>query len=137
MKFATTLIAICFLAACGTRSSDEQQLRELVDNMENAAEDRDASDVLAHVAANYEDAQGFDRAELQNFLRGYFLSHPKIELVVSIDSLEFPVDGVARAEITVTNVDLGNPERESFKVEFRRKDGEWRVSRADRLPRRA
>src|SRR5262245_59090236 len=133
MKFATTLIAICFLAACGARSSDEQQVRELVDAMENAAEDRDASDLIELIAADYEDSNGFDKSQLQNFLRAWFLSHPKIELVVSIDSLEFPVDGVAQAEITVTNVDLGNPERESFKVEFRRKDGEWRVSRADRL----
>ena len=136
MKFVTALILSCVLAGCGARSSDEQQVRELVDDMENAAEHRDASDVLEFIGDDYEDANGFDKSQLQNFLRAWFLSHPKIELIVSIESLEFPADGVAQAEITVTNVDLGNPERETFKVEFRRRDGDWRVSRADRQARR-
>jgi len=135
MKFATALIAICVLAACGARTSDEDQVRALVDAAELAAEDRDASDVLEFVADDYEDSNGFDKAQLQSFLRAWFLAHPKVELLVSIDDLQIPVDGLAQAEITVTNVDLANPERQRLKVEFRRRDGEWRVSRADRLGR--
>jgi len=135
MKFATTLIAFCFLAACGARSSDEQQVRELIVNVENAAENRDTSDVLEFIADDYEDANGFDKSRLRDFLRGYFLSHPKIVLLVSMESLEFPADGVAQAELTVTNADLGNPDWVRLKVEFRRKDGDWRVVRADRIAR--
>ena len=135
MKFLTALILVVPLAACGARSSDVEQVRALVAELEIAAEERDASDVLALISANYEDAQGFDRAQLQNFLRGYFLAHPKIELLVGIDNLQFPADGLAQAEITVTNVSLNDPERERLKVEFRREGDEWRVSRADRLAR--
>jgi len=135
MKFATCLIAICLLAACGARTSDEDQVRALVDGAEIAAEERDASDVLEFVADDYEDSNGFDKAQLQSFLRAWFLAHPKVELMVSIDSLEFPVDGLARAGITVTSVDLANPERAKLKVELRRRDGEWRVTRADRVGR--
>jgi hypothetical protein len=90
MKFLTTLIASALLLACAARSSDEEQVRALIDDMETAAEARDASDVLDLVADDYQDAQGFDRAQLRNFLRGYFLAHPKIELLVDIESLEFP-----------------------------------------------
>jgi hypothetical protein len=133
MKFAPSLIAICFLAACGARSSDEQKVRELVVNMENAAEKRDASDVLEFIADDYEDANGFDKDQLKNFLRGYFLAHPKIQLMVSVEALEFPAEGVAHAEVTVTNVDLNDPDHAAFKVEFRHKDDGWRVTRADRL----
>ena len=132
MKFWTALILVTLVAACSSRSSDEEQVRTLVAELESAAEARDTSDVLEHVSASYSDAQGFDRAQLQNFLRGYFLAHPKIELLVTIDSLAFPADGLAQAEITVTSVAL-DAERARLKVEFRREGDAWQVSRADRL----
>ena len=132
MKFLTALTLVTLLAACGTRSSDEEQVRAVVEEMEKAAEARDTSDVLEHIAANYTDAQGFDRAQLQQFLRGYFLAHPKLELLVSIDSLEFPAEGLAQAEITVTSVAL-DADRARLNVEFRREGSAWQVSRADRL----
>ena len=139
MKFLSLFVAVTTtvisLSACGARSSDEQQVRELVTRVENAAEDRDASDVLEHVADDYQDANGFDRQQLQNFLRGWFLAHPKVELMVSIEELTFPADGLAQAEIAVTSLSLNDPERVRLKVEFRRIAGEWRVSRADRLER--
>jgi hypothetical protein len=132
MKFLTALILVTLLAACGARSSDEEQVRAVVNELESAAEARDTHDVLEHVSSHYGDAQGFDRAQLQNFLRGYFLAHPKIELLVTIDNLVFPADGLAQAEITVTSVAL-DADRARLKVEFRREGGAWQVSRADRL----
>ena len=132
MKFSTALILVTLVAACSSRSSDEEQVRTLVAELESAAEARDTSDVLEHVSASYSDAQGFDRAQLQNFLRGYFLAHPKIELLVTIDGLAFPADGLAQAEITVTSVAL-DADRARLKVEFRREGDAWQVSRADRL----
>jgi hypothetical protein len=133
MKYFTVLITVCFLAACGARSSDEEQVRELLAGMETAAEARDASDVLAYVADDYDDAQGFDKSQLRNFLRGYFLAHPKLEVVVNISRLEFPADGLAQAELSVSTVELNDPDHARFKVEFRRVDGDWRLSRADRV----
>ena len=139
MKSFSLFVAVTWtvisLSACGARSSDEQQVRELVTRVENAAEERDASDVLEHVADDYQDSNGFDRQQLQNFLRGWFLAHPKVELMVSIEELTFPADGLAQAEISVTSVSLNDPERVRLKVEFRRAGSEWRVSRADRLER--
>ena len=133
MKNLTLLIVTVALASCGASSTDEQRVREVVAAMETAAEARDASDVLEHVAENYQDTQGFDRAQLTNFLRGYFLAHPKIELLVDIGSLEFPADGLAHAEISVTSLALGDADHESFRVEFRREGSAWQLSRADRL----
>ncbi len=133
MKHLSILIATVALASCGARSSDEERVREVVAAMETAAEARDASDVLEHVAENYQDTQGLDRAQLTNFLRGYFLAHPKIELLVDIESLEFPADGLAQAEISVTSLALDDADHERFKVEFRRDGNAWQLSRADRL----
>ena len=135
MKFLITLIASGLLVACAARSSDEELVRAVIDDMEIAAEARDASDVLEHVADSYADSAGFDKAQLQNFLRGYFLAHPKLELLVNIESLEFPVDGLAQAVITVTTVELTDPNRQRLEVEFRRSDGEWYVAHADRVAR--
>jgi hypothetical protein len=139
MKFSANasliLLTAILLAACGSKAGDEQQVRALVDEIESAAESRDAGDVLEHVSADYTDSGGLDRTQLRNFLRGYFLAHPRLELAVNIESLEFPVDGLAQAVITVTTVELTDPNRQRLKVEFRRYGGEWQVTRADRMGR--
>ena len=139
MKFSANpsliFIAAILLAGCGAKSSDEEQVRALIDSVEAAAEARDASDVLEYVADDYADSSGLDRPQLQNFLRGYFLAHPKLELVVNIESLEFPVDGLAQAVVSVATVELGDPDLQRLKIELRRVNGEWRVARADRISR--
>jgi hypothetical protein len=132
---ATILVAMTLLAACGKKSSDEEQVRALIDSVEAAAEARDASDVLEHIADDYADSSGLDKTQLRDFLRGYFLSHPKLELLVNIESLEFPVDGLAQAVVTVATMELNDPDLQRLKVEFRRKDGQWLVARADRAAR--
>jgi len=135
MKLFISVIAATLLAACGTKSSDEEQVRALIDEVEAAAEARDTSEVLGHVSDDYGDSSGLDKPQLQNFLRGYFLAHPKLELLVNIESLEFPVDGLAHAVISVTTVELTDPNRQRLKLEFRRSGGDWQVVRADRVAR--
>lgn len=139
MKFSPNaspiLLATIFLAACGATTSDEQQVRALIDEVETAAEARDTSDVLEHVSDDFADSGGLDKTQLQDFLRGYFLVHPRLELVVNIESLEFPVDGLAQAVVSVTTVELTDPDLQRLKVEFRRSGGTWQVARADRIAR--
>ena len=143
MKFSTTaslifvasILVATTLSACGAKSSDEQQVRALIDAVEAAAEARDTSDVLEHVADDYTDTDGLDRTQLQNLLRGYFLAHPKLELAVQIDSLEFPVDGLAQAVVSVTTVELTDPNLQRLNVEFRRSGSTWQVARAERVGR--
>ena len=138
MKFFTLRVAVTLavisLGACGSRSSDDDKVRALFADAETAAEERDASDVLEFVADDYEDGNGFDKSQLRDFLRGYFLANPKIELLVKVDDLHFPADGLAQAEVTVTRVSLSDPRQLHLKVELRRTDGDWRVRRADRIP---
>jgi hypothetical protein len=129
------MLVASVLVACGARTSDEEQVRALISAVETAAEDRDTSDVLTHFADNYIDSAGFDKMQLQNFLRGYFLAHPKLELLVTIESLELPVDGLAQAVVSVATVELTDPDLRRLKVEFRRLDGGWKVVRTDRVDR--
>jgi hypothetical protein len=131
MKFITGFVAVILLAGCGARSSDETQVRELIDAVELAAEARDAGDVVAHVTTEYSDSNGFDRSELERFLRVYFLGNPRIELLVRIETLEFPVDGLGKARIHLNAIPSGDSV--SLDVEFRREGDDWRVARADRV----
>jgi len=137
MKFssnASLFLSCIFFLACGTTTSDAQQVRAAIASIEAAAENRDSSDVLAQVSDAYADSQDWDKAQLQNFLRGYFLLHPKLELLVKVESLVFPADGLAQAEISVASVGL-DPQLLYLKVEFRRHDKVWLVTRADRASR--
>jgi len=142
MKFSSALILsslVCALVACSSASSDEQRVRELITSAEEAAEARDVGDVLDLVADDYADAQGNSRDSLALFLRAFFAAHPKLELVTAIDDLQFPVDGLARARVTVRGLDLDRfdtGESVALDVELRRDGGEWRVVRADRARER-
>ena len=139
MKFLPRLIlssALVALAACSSPTSDEQKVRTLIADAEKAAESRDVGDVLDLVGDDYADAQGNTRDSLRGFLRVFFAAHPKLELVTGIDDLQFPVDGLARARVTVRGLDLERfnaGESVALDIELRRSGDEWRVVRADRV----
>jgi hypothetical protein len=128
------------LASCSREESAEQQVRALIAHAEERAEARDVSDLAALIASDYSDARGFDKEELTTYLRGWFVLHPSVNLLVRIDSLEFPADELARAEITVGMLGRrGSAENwemaadlETLEVELLNESGEWRVIRADR-----
>ena len=71
MKFSSNASLIFsprfFSPRAERRSSDEEHVRALIDGVETAAEARDASDVLEHVADDYADSQGFDKSAAPEF----------------------------------------------------------------------
>jgi hypothetical protein len=145
MKFLSVLLLspllLCALGsatltACSSATSDESQVRAVVASAEQAAEERDVGDVLDLVDEQYADAQGNTRDSLALFLRAWFVAHPKVELVTTVDDLQFPVAGLARARVTVRGFELDRfnaGEAVTLDVELRREGGEWRVVRADRV----
>ena len=132
MKFLAVLFSMTLIASCAARSSDEEKIHALLEQGEHAAEERDSSDVLELIADDYSDSRGLDKTQLRDFLRAYFLVNPKIEVMVSMADLQFPADGVAQANVTVTAVHSNGADREKLRVEFRRQGQDWRVARADR-----
>lgn len=137
-------LAAALASAC-SRGTDEEQIRALIDSAETAAEARDVSDLMDLVADNYADDRGSDKDELQRFMRAYFVMHPKIELLVTIGEIELETANRARVQVDVAMLGTrlgGGPEQtsltgdlESLRVELRRVDSQWRVSRADRVRR--
>jgi len=133
------VLATVSLVAC-SRSSDEEQIREVIELSEKAAEAHDTSDMLELLADDYRDNLGNDKSRLQNFLRGYFLTHPKIELLVRIKDIKIETPENARAHIDVTMVGTHasnaessfTTESESLQIDFKRVDSKWRVVYVDR-----
>ncbi len=146
--------AIVLVASCSKEESAEQQVRAVIAHAEERAEARDAGDLAALVSADYSDARGFDKTALTNYLRGWFVLHPSVNLLVRIESLEVPANNLARAQITVgllgsrrksrvspaetelepqANFADLTAELETLEVELLEEGGEWRVIRADRL----
>ncbi len=129
------------LAGCGTPDSPEARVRAVIAAAEQAAEARDVSAVMELVSPDYADADGRQAAELSRYLRGYFIANQSIHLLTRVDSLEFPARDVAELEVTVAMVgreaeaesawDLA-ADVHSFRLTLMEKDGDWRVTRADR-----
>lgn len=131
------------LAGCGTPDSPEVQVRAVIASAEQAAEARDVSAVMELVSPDYADAEGRQAAELSRYLRGYFIANQSIHLLTRIDSLEFPARDVAEVALTVAMVgreaeaqsawDLA-ADVHSLRLTLMEKDGDWRVTHAERRP---
>jgi len=144
MKLYGVLLAACSLAIVGcSDSSDEEQVRAVIAAGEAAAESRDASDAMKLVADDYKDDQGNDKQQLTQFLRGYLLMHPKIELLVNVGEIEFETPTRARVRLDVAMVGTQGSgaqnsltgDYDSLQVELRKRDSEWLVSRVERVRR--
>ncbi|HKU12825.1 MAG TPA: hypothetical protein VJQ52_00440 [Steroidobacteraceae bacterium] len=138
-RLASLWIASTLLAGCADDASPEQQVRAVIDSLEQAAEERDVGDLLEHVSASYRDAQGQDRAEASRYARGYFLANQSVHLLTRIQSLEFPSPDEARVKVQVGMAGRGGDPGAStlsadlydFDVALVREDGEWKVTYAD------
>ena len=137
MRIAFSAVLV-LLAGCADDASPEQQVRAVIDSMEVAAEARDVGDLMEHVSAAYRSADGLDRAEAANSLRGYFVANQSIHLLTRIESLEFPTPDEARVQLQVGMAGRGgqgaaglSADLYDFDVALVREDGEWKVSYAD------
>lgn len=111
-----------------------------MDEAEVAAEARDASELRALVADDYEDASGRDAAEVRNLLHAFLVAHPSLSLITRIDSIELEGTELARVQVTVgvlgreanadSDWDLAAEVRRLDILLAREDGGEWRAIRA-------
>jgi hypothetical protein len=134
------VLAIALLAACGSRSEPEEELRALVDEAEVAAEERDASALRALIADDYQDPRGRNAGDVRAYLHGYLIAHPSIRLITRIDSIELEGKELARVAVTVGMLgreagadDDWDLAGDIYRLDLRlarEDDGDWRVIRA-------
>jgi len=136
---ALAMGAVLAFAGCGDKESPDAQVRAVIAAGEAAAEARDLSGILEHVAPAFRDAQGGGREELKQYLRGYLVTHPSVHLLTRIDSVEFPYRDLARVKLTVGTLGTGSTEAAGFDLaadmhdvvlELQFEDDAWRVVRA-------
>jgi hypothetical protein len=140
--FCASCLAL-LVVACAEKNSPEERVRSVLANAETLAEARDSGALMDLVAADYSDARGFDREQLRQFLRGYFLMNQRVNLLVRVESVEFPAPQLARVRLSVGSVNQqGEPDDWALAANVRRlavelvADGEaWLVRRADLLDR--
>ena len=127
------------VAGCGDQQTPDARVRAVIAAGEAAAEARDLSGILEHVAPAFRDAQGGGREELKQYLRGYLVTHPSVLLLTRIDSVEFPYRDLARVKLTVGTLGTGSTEAAGFDLaadvhdvvlELQFEDDAWRVVRA-------
>jgi hypothetical protein len=136
---ALAMGAALAVTGCGDQQTPDAQVRAVIAAGEAAAEARDLSGILEHVAPSFRDAQGGGREELKQYLRGYFVTHPSVHLLTRIDSVEFPYRDLARVKLTVGTLGTGSTEAAGFDLaadlhdvvlELQFEDDAWRVVRA-------
>lgn len=132
------LLALLFsLFACNNEPpSPEDALREVISDMELAAEDRSLSDFMQHVSESYSDHKGNDRKAIANYVRFNFIRNQSINIFSQIKSLEI-IENNASVEISVamgSKTDNLNSETTrlraktlQFSVLFQLNDNKWMV----------
>lgn len=131
-------LLVALLGACGSESSPEKQVREVIAAAETGAEARDLSAVMDLVAQSYADSRGQDKAAIRDLMRAYFVVNQSVHLMMRIEEIDFPADELATAHISVGM--LGRQSQESwdfaadiyeFDVRLIREDDDWRLVSAE------
>ena len=86
---------LALLAALGCRTEGDP-VREALDRVAGSADERDVAGVAAHLAADYRDAAGNGRSDVEQTLRGYFAAYESLEVTLRDVSIE-RAEGAARA----------------------------------------
>jgi hypothetical protein len=133
------VVAVLALVAC-LRNPSEQALRDTLDALQTAGEERDVSDFMAHVAEDFVgNSSEYDRVGLERLLRMVSLRHQSIRVVKSGIEIEIHGDrAVVRMRILVAGGSGGLiPESgQLFETEsaWRFVDGEWMLGSASWKP---
>jgi hypothetical protein len=130
LRVVLALAAAAMAASCGS-SDPDVELRALIAAAEEAAEARDGGFFRDLIAPSYRDSRG-----MINLIRGYFLTHSRIEIVTNID--EIALEGADAARIVLRAGIVGQRAGQSLlgglegeltllELELIKQDSDWRV----------
>lgn len=141
------LAALC-LYGCSSAEpeSPEAQIRAVIEQIEQAAEERNRRGISEHISERYQDEQGRSRDDVENILRAYLFRNANINLFITLHSMTPLSPQEYRVELSVAMAGKSVPaatEASRLKADWQRfallfvdesaGDGEWKVSRAERL----
>lgn len=120
------------LGACGgPEVGPEEQLRQWVSAAEAAAEAKERRTMLGLISPAYVGGNGWDRDDVGDMLRVYFLRQHSIELLTSIEEIRLYGDSAAEIDMTVgmagsnDSVFGFSADAYNFQLELQRDGGDW------------
>ncbi len=130
--------ATIFLAACSADpESPEQQIQELIDRLETAAEAKELGVLRDAIGDGYVDDRGYNKRSIEGLLRVYLLRNESIYLLSRVKSIEFPLDDhatvsviVAMAGVPIASADqllTIDVDMHRFDLTLQRRDDDWQV----------
>jgi hypothetical protein len=101
--YRTVLLTLILLLvqACSDDDSAEDQIRHLIDNAVQAAENRSVDSLSDLMHNDFIDEKGNNRQQLAKLLRVYFFRHKNIHLFTRIDSIEMLSDNQTSVSLHV------------------------------------
>jgi hypothetical protein len=124
-------LAFCLLAACAKKDP----VVRTIDNVVEAAKDRDAAEVVQSLSSGYE-----GRAEVERELRRYLFGYNSIDITVrELESQSTPDGGWATFRVDFTGVPkqaagldqfLPRSATYRFALDFVTESGEWKIAKA-------
>lgn len=100
-----SLFLIFFLAGCNISSSDEEQIKQIAENIQKALEDKDIDLFMEGISYNYSDEEGGTYDNHINSLPENLIS--QIELV---EDLLDPLPGLkVVTEVSISNLAISSP----------------------------
>lgn len=136
--FSLLVTLSILLIACGDDpTSPEQQVRNTLNTMQEAAENRSMSDFMEHISDRYADHQGNDKDSIRRIIQLLFLRNQSINIFTLIQSIDVQ-DNIAAVEISAAmaarGIDLTQEtnrlkaDAHHFSVVLQRvEDSEWEV----------
>lgn len=139
-RLAIAWLAMLMLSGCSEPDAPQVQVRKALEELETAAENRDASAFREGISDAYRDREGRDAAEIISLVRGYFVLNQSIHLLTRIEHIDFPTPSEAQAKVAVgmvgADAEAGSAwnlaaQVHDFDVTLRREDDAWRVIYAE------
>lgn len=132
------LLSLTLLFPCSCRrETEEDRIRTIVAEVEQAAERKDVRTILNHLARTYRDPQGNDYEGIRGLLGFSFFRHPRVSVFIPAMDVTLS-EGAARAQFqaVLTGGEQGgspgallprNLGVYDFDVSFSKMDGEWKI----------
>lgn len=137
VRILATGLLCAWLAACGgPTEGPEAALRSWVKQGQELAEARDRRALVDMISANYTDARGNSRDDIEDLFRFWFLRQQSVSLITRIDELEVYGDSAARLLLAVGMAGKNDgtfgfsADAFEFELEFELTDDEWLLTSA-------
>ncbi|MDH3465737.1 MAG: hypothetical protein OES26_07475 [Gammaproteobacteria bacterium] len=127
-----------FLAACSSDpESPEQQIQNLIERLETAAEAKDLGVLRDALSDQYVDDRGYNKRSIVGLLRINLLRNESIYLLTRVKAIGFPVDDQATASVIVAMA--GRPiasaeqllaidvDMHRFDLTLEQRDDDWQI----------